>query len=91
MLGAKPGHPVRLVGQEGYSTPSITLLALMTTVAGEPTDDEEADILAATTWWSAILESMIREYPEQWFWMHRRWKTQPGDDPSVPAAIQKRD
>lgn len=23
-----------------------------------------------------ILETMIREFPEGWFWMHRRWKTQ---------------
>lgn len=26
---------------------------------------------------SADLEAMVRRYPEQWFWMHRRWKTRP--------------
>jgi len=26
-----------------------------------------------------ILENVIRDNPEQWVWMHKRWKTQPGD------------
>jgi KDO2-lipid IV(A) lauroyltransferase len=27
--------------------------------------------------YTAILEDIIRDHPEQYFWMHRRWKTQP--------------
>lgn len=27
--------------------------------------------------YTAILETLIRDHPEQYFWMHRRWKTQP--------------
>lgn len=27
--------------------------------------------------WMASMEKVIREYPEQWAWMHDRWKTQP--------------
>ena len=27
--------------------------------------------------YNKILEQYIHKYPEQWFWMHRRWKSQP--------------
>jgi len=28
----------------------------------------------------AQLESVIRKYPEQWLWIHRRWKTRPAGE-----------
>lgn len=31
----------------------------------------------------AQLESVIREYPDQWLWIHRRWKTRPPGDSSL--------
>jgi KDO2-lipid IV(A) lauroyltransferase len=35
------------------------------------------DVQADTQRVHAVLESVIREYPDQWLWIHRRWKTQP--------------
>jgi len=41
------------------------------------------DIQRDTARIHAVLEGVIREYPDQWLWIHRRWKTRPpGEAPS---------
>ena len=42
----------------------------------EITGDREKDIIVNTQKWTDVVEKYIRQYPEQWVWMHRRWKTQ---------------
>jgi KDO2-lipid IV(A) lauroyltransferase len=44
------------------------------------TADAQANILAATQQCTAALESWIRRYPDQWLWIHRRWKTRPAGE-----------
>ncbi len=46
-------------------------------VATPPTSDRAEAIARLTHAWSAVVESHIRRQPDQWVWMHRRWKTQP--------------
>jgi Kdo2-lipid IVA lauroyltransferase/acyltransferase len=41
------------------------------------TGDLEADIKANTQRFTSIIEGYVRKYPEQWLWVHRRWKTRP--------------
>ena len=41
------------------------------------TDDYEADLVANTQRFTKIIEDVIREYPDQYFWFHQRWKTKP--------------
>jgi KDO2-lipid IV(A) lauroyltransferase len=38
---------------------------------------KEDDILANTQAYNRIIESIIRKHPEQWLWIHQRWKTRP--------------
>jgi KDO2-lipid IV(A) lauroyltransferase len=41
------------------------------------TGDREADILANTQRFTKVIEETVRQYPDQWLWVHQRWKTQP--------------
>ena len=41
------------------------------------TGDRDADLLANTQKCNDALADVARRYPEQWFWLHRRWKTRP--------------
>jgi KDO2-lipid IV(A) lauroyltransferase len=41
------------------------------------TDDLEADIKTNTQRFTSIIEEYVPKYPEQWLWVHRRWKTRP--------------
>jgi Kdo2-lipid IVA lauroyltransferase/acyltransferase len=41
------------------------------------TGHPEADIVANTQQFTKIIEDYVRRYPEQWLWVHRRWKTRP--------------
>jgi KDO2-lipid IV(A) lauroyltransferase len=43
----------------------------------DETIDRKADIERMTALCAAATESLIREYPDQYIWIHRRWKTRP--------------
>jgi KDO2-lipid IV(A) lauroyltransferase len=55
----------------------------------EQTGDRERDVDAIVASYTRILEGMVQQTPEQYFWHHRRWKHQPPDTPPAlrdPAA-----
>jgi len=41
------------------------------------TGDDEKDIIANTAMFTKKIEACVLENPEQWVWMHRRWRRQP--------------
>ena len=47
------------------------------------TGDDEADIVANTAKFTKVIETFIRRYPDQWLWVHRRWKTRPPGQPPL--------
>jgi KDO2-lipid IV(A) lauroyltransferase len=47
------------------------------------TGDDEADAVANTALFTRVIEEYARKYPEQWLWVHRRWKTRPEGAPPL--------
>jgi KDO2-lipid IV(A) lauroyltransferase len=43
----------------------------------EKTENRDRDILVTTAKLTDIVEAHIRKYPNDWFWLHNRWKTRP--------------
>jgi KDO2-lipid IV(A) lauroyltransferase len=41
------------------------------------TGNDDEDALANTALFTKIIEGYVRQYPDQWLWVHRRWKTRP--------------
>lgn len=41
------------------------------------TGDEESDLVFNTQVLTSFIEEQIRKHPDQWVWMHERWKTKP--------------
>ena len=46
-------------------------------------DDPEEEIVANTAHFTKLIEEYVRRYPDQWLWVHRRWKTRPPGEPSL--------
>lgn len=51
-------------------------------IAIKNTGDRTADQLANTALFTKIIEELVRKYPDQWFWLHQRWKSRPENDPN---------
>ena len=49
----------------------------------ERTGDEEEDVRRLTQQYTRVVEGYVRKYPDQWLWIHRRWKTRPSGEPEI--------
>lgn len=49
------------------------------------TGNEELDVKENTQRFMRVIENYVRTYPDQWLWVHKRWKTRPpGEKPIYP-------
>src|SRR5215472_5396270 len=46
-------------------------------IALKRTGNEEVDIVANTQCFTRVIEDNVRAHPDQWLWVHKRWKTRP--------------
>jgi KDO2-lipid IV(A) lauroyltransferase len=51
-----------------------------------PCGDLETDIARLTAMLTGRIEAQIRQRPEQWVWMHRRWRREAGPDDRIWLA-----
>ena len=59
------------------------LLKVDSPLSIERTGDEEEDVRRLTQQYTRIVEDYVRRYPDQWLWIHRRWKTRPPGEPEI--------
>jgi KDO2-lipid IV(A) lauroyltransferase len=56
-------------------------------------DDRTRNMVENTARFTKVIEDFIRKYPDQWFWIHQRWKTRPENDPrkgtTMAAPVQR--
>jgi len=73
MAGA-PVMPVFIVRQpDGRSH----VIEMYEEIPQQRTGDRDADALVNTARYQKAIEEMVRKYPEQWLWTHRRYRTRP--------------
>lgn len=46
-------------------------------------EDPEEEIVVNTANFTRLIEEYVRRYPDQWLWVHRRWKTRPAGEPPI--------
>jgi KDO2-lipid IV(A) lauroyltransferase len=61
------------------------LLKIEPPVEIQKTGNGEEDIRALTQAATNVIEKMIRLFPEQWMWIHKRWNTRPSGEPNLYA------
>ncbi|MBD3181212.1 hypothetical protein GF312_02900 [Candidatus Poribacteria bacterium] len=91
VLASVPKGPVVMAQRTGAILVNILdtrqeddthIITISPPVELENTGDPEQDIIVNTTKFVKYLENTIRKYPDQWLWMHNRWKTRPQKEKS---------
>jgi KDO2-lipid IV(A) lauroyltransferase len=79
-LSGAPVYPVFLVRKDRSPRHEIVILPRVETVRG---GGRERDTVENTRRFNRVFEAMVRQHPDHWIWMHKRWRTRPLGEPSI--------
>jgi KDO2-lipid IV(A) lauroyltransferase len=77
VLSLQFGAPILVLGAARVGHPLRYVIYLEDVILPEDYQDRRDATRAITLRYTQALEHMIRRHPEQYFWLHRRWKSQP--------------
>jgi KDO2-lipid IV(A) lauroyltransferase len=73
VLALKTGAPILMIffaRQDDLSYKAVVKELIYTDIEGS--EEEKVQIICQR--YFSFLETMVKEYPDQWFWMHKIWK-----------------
>jgi KDO2-lipid IV(A) lauroyltransferase len=82
-LALRTNVPIVAVFSPWDKTRKKFLLDVTEPIEVEHTGDEEADVRNLTARLIQRVEEQIKRHPDQWLWVHKRWKTRPKGEPSI--------
>ena len=80
-LAIRTGAPILVAGMHRAAEPMRYRLTVCDPLRVDPANDATAERERLLREMNAQLETVIRRHPEQWLWLHRRWKTRPTPTP----------
>jgi KDO2-lipid IV(A) lauroyltransferase len=86
LMALEHSAAVVVMGIARVGEPLRHQLLVADVVLPEDYADQPDAVRAMTQRFSTALETLVRRYPEQYFWLHRRWKHQPRAKKAVRAA-----
>ena len=76
--------PAFTIWDSGLRKYRICFKPALNLIRSSPADgDDTADVPANTALFTKAIEDVVRQYPDQWLWVHRRWKTRPEGEPGI--------
>ena len=88
-LALRYGAPIVLVRNERLGGTRFRITCTPP-IAVEPSGDRQADTLTLMTKINQVLEGWIRDKPEDWLWLHRRWPKDAYRSQATPLSAQPR-
>jgi KDO2-lipid IV(A) lauroyltransferase len=82
-LALRTGAPVLPVFAPWDKDRQRFLLKIDRPLTIELTGDEQLNVQRLTQQYTRVVEDYARRYPDQWLWIHRRWKTRPPGEPEL--------